>query len=404
MEPGRDRPIGFSKRRIWGFLDFVGPNCAFCHVSTIRRTEGGAPETILGMPANTVDIKKFFEFLFKTAAEPNFTVRNVMAEIKKTNPNMGFLQKLAYPIVILVYRSTVLELSKKFDFLSAMPEFGPGRVETWTPYKQTIVDPALPVSVPGIADYAAIWNQRPRIGQRLHWDGNNHVLEERNLIAALGVVGEDFEALDLNRLRRVTAWTMAHQPPRYQDMTPANRPEFEIKQPLASRGKILYLEHCADCHDSSGKRYGQVESPDTLGTDKARVDSFTDELAAALNKIGADSWRLRNFKKTQGYVNSLLDGIWLRAPYLHNGSVPTLWHLLTPEERPEKFCRGNDVYDWLHVGFQWKSTNDPGGKEICPGGFLYDTAIQGNGNAGHTYGRNLSKNEKDALIEYLKTL
>ena len=42
VEPGIDRPIGFSKRRIWNYIDFVGPNCAFCHVSTIRRTAGGA--------------------------------------------------------------------------------------------------------------------------------------------------------------------------------------------------------------------------------------------------------------------------------------------------------------------------------------------------------------------------
>ena len=47
----------------------------------------------------------------------------------------------------------------------------------------------------------------------------------------------------------------------------------------------------------------------------------------------------------QGYVTSVLDGIWSRAPYLHNGSVPTLYHLLVPSERPQQFLRGSIDYD-----------------------------------------------------------
>src|SRR5574340_174234 len=53
-----------------------------------------------------------------------------------------------------------------------------------------------------------------------------------------------------------------------------------------------------------------------------------------------------------GYIASFLDGIWLRAPYLHNGSVPTLHDLLEPiEKRPTVFYRGYDVYDQSKVGF-----------------------------------------------------
>ncbi len=71
-----------------------------------------------------------------------------------------------------------------------------------------------------------------------------------------------------------------------------------------------------------------------------------------MNTIGEGKpWRFNHFRKTNGYANMPLDGLWLRAPYLHNGSVPTLRALLFPEERPAVFYRGYDVYDWTNVGF-----------------------------------------------------
>jgi hypothetical protein len=94
-----------------------------------------------------------------------------------------------------------------------------------------------------------------------------------------------------------------------------------------------------------------------------------------------------------------LDGVWLRAPYLHNGSVPALRDLLNdPGERPKIFYRGYDVYDWVRVGFV------SSGAEAERAGFRYDTALKGNGNQGHVYGTGLQPAEKDDLVEYLKTL
>lgn len=93
-----------------------------------------------------------------------------------------------------------------------------------------------------------------------------------------------------------------------------------------------------------------------------------------------------------------LTGIWATAPYLHNGSVPTLYDLLLPPaERMQKFYVGSREFDPKHVGFN----TDPGGDNT----FLIDTSVEGNRNVGHEYGvKEMTDEERNALVEYMKTL
>ena len=92
-----------------------------------------------------------------------------------------------------------------------------------------------------------------------------------------------------------------------------------------------------------------------------------------------------------------LNGIWAAAPYLHNGSVPTLWDMLqTPENRPATFHTGSHEFDAVKVGYL---TTAVGAKDG-----LFDTALYGNSNSGHLFGTQLTDDEKWSLIEYLKTL
>jgi hypothetical protein len=105
------------------------------------------------------------------------------------------------------------------------------------------------------------------------------------------------------------------------------------------------------------------------------------------------------YRKTNGYANTPLDGVWARAPYLHNGSVPTLWDLLMPvEKRPAEFYSGYDVYDPKNVGF---ITSGPDAEHV---GFKYEVCMPGNSNVGHTFGIELKDAEKWDLIEFMKTL
>ncbi len=98
---------------------------------------------------------------------------------------------------------------------------------------------------------------------------------------------------------------------------------------------------------SAASNVGKVTPLEQIGTDRHRLDSYSYELAVTQSTLYAGyDWRFKHFRKTFGYANMPLDGLWLRAPYLHNGSVPTLRDLLESRTaRPATFYRGDDVYD-----------------------------------------------------------
>jgi mono/diheme cytochrome c family protein len=242
----------------------------------------------------------------------------------------------------------------------------------------------------GTADLPPLFNQRPRQGLWLHWDGNNDLVEERNKSAAIGA-GATAESLDLASLDRVAQWTL--------DLPPPPFPPERIDRARAEQGRRIYETACAQCHAFGAERVGQVTPVAEVGTDPERVRSFTAELAVKMNTLGTGTpWKFSHFRKTDGYANMPLDGVWLRAPYLHNGSVPTLRALLFPEERPAVFYRGYDVYDWTRVGFVVE------GAEAEKAGARFDTSLRGNANTGHVYGRDLPAADREALIDFLKTL
>ena len=357
-------------------------NCAVCDTGQYRDKPNDSPKIVLGMPANNVNVQAFFFFLFACADDPRFETAAIMERVGK----MKWLdpyERIAYPIAIPKFKEKALAQKKLLDYMTKIPRFGPGRVDTFTPYKLLFfkdmpVNDGDPI---GTADFPSLWHQRGRQGMNLHWDGNNASVDERNISAALGAgVRPNPSSLDEPSMKRVHDWIFDLGPPPF----PADKLDaFKVNQ-----GAFLFGKHCADCHDWKGSKVGQVVKIDELGTDRNRLDSFTAEMAGHMNTLGQGyTWHFKHFKKTEGYANSPLDGIWLRGPYLHNGAVPTLHHLLLPaKERPTKFWRGNDLYDWKHVGFVWtepKSCDRPL--------FEFDTALPGNSNKGHEYGTALPR-------------
>ena len=387
----RDRPIGTSLRAYP--VDLVGLNCAVCHTGTLQEAAGSQPRILLGMPAHQFDIESYFRFLFASAADDRFNPDTLLAAIQRENPNFGWIEGLLYRHVVIPRTKDALNRrAEEVGPLATRPRFGPGRVDTFNVYKIHFGMDLVTDDTVGTADLPSLWNQRPREGLWLHWDGNNSSVAERNISAAIGA-GATEASLDHGGLERVKDWIWDFQPP-------MQFPRDRIDAARAEAGRGVYAAQCASCHDFGAAQLGQVVPLAEIGTDPERLRSFTPELAANMNTFGTGRpWRFSHFRKTDGYANMPLDGIWLRAPYLHNGSVPTLRDLLEPpERRPTVFWRGYSVYDFQNVGFV------SSGPEAERFGWRHDTSVRGNGNGGHVYGTTLTPEEKAALLEFMKTL
>ena len=383
------RPVGTSLRT--DRVPLVGLNCATCHTGTLREAPDAPRQIILGMPANQMDLQGYANFLTACAVAPQFNASAIVSAIRAINPDFSFLDRLVYRFVVVGrVRKGILDRAAVNAWFDTRPPQGPGRVDTFNPYKVLLGLSMAGDETVGTADLPSLWNQRLRRGMHLHWDGNNDSVEERNKSAAIGA-GATPDSLDLESLARIEDWILDLRPPAY--------PAARIDPVLAEEGRAVYDTACARCHAENGEAVGTVVPVDLVATDRERLDSFTAGLATAMGRIGEGRpWQFTHFRKTDGYANMPLDGVWLRAPYLHNGSVPTLRALLFPDERPETFYRAYDVYDWTAVGFI------SSGADAEREGVLFDTRRRGNGNGGHTYGVELTPAARVALIEYLKTL
>lgn len=384
------RPIGTSYRELRTGL--VGLNCAACHTGTLRESATAPRQIVLGMPAHQFDLQSYQRFFFSCVKDPRFTADNLLQAIRQLNPRYSWFDALLFRWFIFpATRDGILEQSRQFAWFDGRPQQGPGRVDTFNPYKVYFGFPMASDDTVGTADLPSLWNQKSRESLWLHWDGNNNLVTERNKSAAIGA-GASEDSLDLDAMKRVEDWIWDLRPPKF--------PAARIDASLAAKGSGHFGRLCAGCHLSGGERVGRTVDLAAIGTDPERLRSFTPELASKMNTIGTGkAWKFSHFRKTDGYASMPLDGVWLRAPYLHNGSVPTLRDLLNaPEQRPAVFWRGYDVYDFENVGFV------SSGADAEREGFRFDTAASGNGRQGHTYGIELSETAKRELIEYLKTL
>ena len=405
-EPGKDLPIGVSRRLRLG-VDQVGFNCALCHTGTVRDAPGAPPRIVLGMPAHQLDLQPLVTFVMECSKDSRLTRENVLARAREMGGGgPSLFERVLLRVGLLdVVRDQVLDLEARIAPVlgDGVPRWGRGRVDTFNPYKSIQfnwpLDRLPPSELIGAADYPSLWNQAPREGMQLHWDGDNDSVDERNLSAALGA-GVTPVTVDHAGIKRVRDWIWTLPPPKYP---------YPVDQKLAAAGASLYATHCQSCHADNrfregviapGTRVGRVVPIADIGTDRHRLDSYTDEFAANQYALYPDSpYRFSHFRKTNGYANHPLDGIWLRGPFLHNGSVPTLRALLdAPQARPTVFYRGYDVFDQKNVGFV---SNVP--RENGQSFSRFDTSVPGNGNGGHVYGTTLSDADKAALVEHMKT-
>ena len=211
-------------------------------------------------------------------------------------------------------------------------------------------------------------------------------------------VTDTSEAAEVDKhFNDVLAYIYSLKPPAYPK---------PVNTKLADKGQLIFEQYCMDCHGTYGKdaSYPNLLIPEeVIQTDSALYSSnysspqFVNWFNQSWFTTGDHPAKLVPFR---GYIAPPLDGIWATAPYLHNGSVPDLETLLNSKKRPKYWSRDfkNPQYNIDSPGWKYKMETAASNKET------YNTTLKGYSNAGHTFGDQLSDEERTALIEYLKTL
>ncbi len=344
-------------------------------------------------------------------------------------------------------RTTIAELHERRAFLkmrawlSADParrlaagygradDFGTARVEIYG-----LQDPRnmLPVNAP--VSTPSLWNIDRYAW--LHWNANTHSVIQRSIGEAIGVGAPLHQVNIVNQIR---VEEQVHK------LTAPAWPDFFGKPNTAkaAKGREVYNQKCASCHspktlDDKGLVEFRLLTLDQVGTDPNDAINFDRPVylkdgsqvsfAQAIKQFLGDLQAEAKKKMTPEEVNLMdrleakqtpvkwrdtmtetggpvypakpLEGVWATAPFLHNGSVPTLYHLLRPDERPEKFFVGQKDFDPIRVGLEIRS--DKISRQPDLELFEFNASVKGNLNTGHEYGADLSDEDCEALIEYLK--
>jgi mono/diheme cytochrome c family protein len=187
---------------------------------------------------------------------------------------------------------------------------------------------------------------------------------------------------------------------------------FAIDHALADKGKPVFEATCSRCHGTygpGGHYPNKLVTIEEIGTD-GLLSAGTAEFAAPMIAWYKDSFfgELARLDPQKGYIAPPLDGVWATAPYLHNGSVPTIAALLDSTQRPRYWTRSFDSNDYDPQTLGWKHVVLDHGKKGEPDeatrANIYDTSLPGYANVGHTFGDVLTPDDRAAVLEYLKTL
>ncbi|MGA3261865.1 MAG: di-heme-cytochrome C peroxidase [Bryobacteraceae bacterium] len=302
-------------------------------------------------------------------ADPSFhSVSSQAADAARpAAPQPGFRERMKTSVAFLKARLAHIRNGK---LLLDGTEPGPGRIDAFGAARNLLFPKSAmkmqsPVSFPflwGVPDTTQQRdaNQEPRW---IHYDGNTNSILERNIGQALGMGAvfdpQDYEStLRIGNLHRLEVLTHKLQPPAWPSDVLG-----PIDQAKAQKGEAIFKDKCEGCHQDKlcalaevmtdpmransfgqpvgGKPFPAAVAPILAGLKKR---AFQDDGISEADQAGMDAnpvvWRA-----TGQYKARKLNGIWATAPYLHNGSVPTLYHMLHPDERPARFFVGNREYD-----------------------------------------------------------
>jgi hypothetical protein len=449
-------PIGFAINSgpLAGPVPTAGLTCAACHTSEI--TYKGRVMRVDGGQAN-IDLDGFKKIvsdaILATGGDPG---RKAAFEARAVE--FGFPKDAIGPAFEARYQALKASIPERMKYAAASTRAGPGRNDALAAIALTVFnyDLGVPTNTnraTAPVDFPYLWDIA-----RFDWvqyNGAVHQPMARNIGEALGVgaVTNFIDAsgnlnpapdrwrtsIPVGNLYAIETLIESLKPPRWPAAILG-----AIDPAKAARGKQLFGQNCAACHgvralagSASDEWSLKVIALDKIGTDPNQAENFRNDtydgtklgltktttagegLLAVTNAIRDQAYVDQGVPESQrakydgygrknvltmpcGYKARPLVGVWATPPFLHNGSVPSIFALLS-EQRPATFRTGSVEYDPVHLGFV---------EATGPSAMTVDTTLPGNSNAGHWFtddrtrkgriGRRFTDAEKYDLIEYLK--
>ncbi len=361
--------LGYVEHPLEGGSFGWAMNCFSCHGGQVAgRTIPGAPNTHYALQLLTEDLAR----LKLLRGEPLGHMEQG-ALLIPLGTSRGTTNAVVFGLMVLHYRD------KNLDFVPKA---------------------SLPTVLNHDMDAPPFWHLKKK--KSLYIDGfspkNHRVIMQFTMLPEYS--GAKLRGWE-NEFRDILAWLEQVQPPKYPG---------KIDEALAKQGEVVFRQSCSECHGTYGPqgRYPErLVDLSVIGTDPLRLKSLPVEHRKFYGSMwlchyGADPVK----EDPGGYVAPPLDGIWATAPYLHNGSVPTLWHLLHPDQRPSCWKRSSqDGFDHDKMGLPIKTFPKlPAGLTRRERWEYFDTTKPGKKASGHDFPAALSLEERKALLEYLKTL
>ncbi len=362
--------------------NLVAPNCMQCHAQVF---EG---KLYVGMGNSSAD------FTFGQKLNPqSFTILENL--LKKTSPNKYEASKSFIQVAKAIgpYLSTQVRGVNAADRLAAV--LAAHRDPVTFQWNETASLDIPPDVIP--SDVPAWWLLKKK--HAMFYNGFGRGDFGKFLMASnLLTVHDTAESREVdNHISDVLAYIYSIRPPKYPK---------PINKSLAVTGERIFIANCSKCHGKYGSKeeYPNLLIPSSI----IQTDSFlfrSNYQNPQFIEWFNNSWFAKSdhparLEPFNGYIAPPLDGIWVTAPYFHNGSVPTLEEVLNSKERPRYWRRNfdNPVYDYVKNGWEYTVEAAPSGTAV------YNTDLPGYGNYGHYFGDKLTEKERKAVIEYLKTL
>ncbi|QDK39017.1 hypothetical protein [Bdellovibrio sp. NC01] len=417
-------------------LEVANITCAACHGGVTYDAQGMPTRNVwLGAPNSSLNFDGFLGGIYKglkiAANNPDL----FLAKLKEAYPNIDALEyKTISKDLLPIIKKELAKMEAKSGKVLPFPNGGAGITNGVGAFKRDaklkkdafVYDPheAGFVSIPDISyrgfrssltydgAYGVKNTERFRNIERNEamnpsWGSKLAELASFFTFSAMGnTMGNAEKAVP--RVKEIFSVLQYNKPPAYPGV---------IDSEAALRGSQVFAKSCSQCHGvySDGLNPQLLSFPnkfmksEAIGTDPLRWQNVDQAIKDYSDKTAIGKY-VDAGHSMGGYVAPILSGLWYTAPYLHNGSVPTLWQLMNPELRPVKFELGGHALDMQLVGIKGELNED--GKYVYPQDYQpwslpteYDTTQPGRSNKGHEKPfAGLSQDQKKDLLEYLKLL